>query len=449
MIKSSELKKVVDYRFWKLAKKLQPFKVGGRDELLDKLCDLINKGQYSPGSPVIIMELDKGNGIVRHIPVFSMMDFSVYCYCIKMLDPVLSKKRILNTYGGWSLGGRIRELEVEEDIAYSLDYELSFSYNPEAWAKYYGEFNSKLYRQLSSSRQNVGYVAVEFDLANYYDSIRLDILERKIRADSDFQETEVLNLLFYFLNYRDRKLSNYNPQHVGLPQDAIGDCSRLLANYYIQEYDQFMNELVEKHHGDYFRFADDQFIFCKSEDVKKLMQTASRRLFEIGLNINQLKVRIWNLDDLEKYRSFEIFDILKEPKKGNLKAKINQFGEKLFAISKPEELKNRGYPLLKRLLTFDYNLLKPDFRAQLLGRVMSKDFIYSSRGYTFAKIYSGLRKEEKNDFLAFIKECSDESTHNAFHYELIAFAEKVSLPEVKNYSLERILQLKKEREEIV
>lgn len=450
MITINELKKVVDNRFWKLAEKLQPSHTVSREETLNEICKTINSGQYSPGAPTIIMEYDKGYGIVRHIPVFNMMDYSVYYFCIRKLDPVLAKRRIVNTYGGWSLGGRIREIEEKEDSAlYSLNYELSFSYNPQAWAKYYGEFNSKLYRQLLEYKNKKNYVAVEFDLANYYDNIRLDILERKIRTDSDFHDTEILNLLFYFLNYRDKKLSNYNPHHVGLPQDAIGDCSRLLANYYIQDYDQFMHDLLKIHDGTYFRFADDQYIFCDMNDIRNLIQTASRKLFEIGLNINQLKVHVWQLGELEKYRSFQIFDILKTLTKEDLKQKLNDFAEKTFAISKPQELKNRGYPLLKRLLTFDFNLLKPEYRAQLLGRIMNEDFIFSSKGYTLSRIYIGLRKEEKNDFINFIKNCSNKSTHNAFHYELIAFGEKANLPKVGAFAKKQILQLNKERQEII
>ena len=245
MISSADFKKVVDDRFWKTAARLQPTKVPDRKRALGGTCGKINKGVYSPGSPVLVMEQDKGSGIVRHIPVFSMADYSVYYYCVRKLDPVLARKRVPNTFGGWSLGGRIRELEEAEDD-YSLEYELSFSYNPRAWSKYYGEFNSKLYKQLLEYKQKKNYRVVEFDLANYYDSIRLDILERQIRADGDFQQTEVLNLLFYFLNYRDRRLSGYSPLQVGLPQDAIGDCSRLLANYYIQGYDQFMYSLLKE-----------------------------------------------------------------------------------------------------------------------------------------------------------------------------------------------------------
>lgn len=450
MISLEEIKKVVDNSFWKRALKLQPNKVkSSRIETLGELCSLINNGQYSPDSPVIVMEFDKGHGVVRHVPVFNMIDYCVYYYCVKKLDPVLAKKRIPNTYGGWSLDGGIKELEQkEEEKIYGLDYELTFSYAPKAWAKYYGEFNSKLYRQLLKYKQKEGFIVVEFDLANYYDNIRLDILERQIRADSDFRETEVLNLLFYFLSYRDRKLSSYNPQYVGLPQDAIGDCSRLLANYYIQNYDHFMHSLLEKYDGSYFRFADDQFIFCKKIDKNRLMQSASRKLLSIGLNINQLKVKVWNLEGLEEYRSFALFDILAVVKKEELKSKINSFAEKVFAISKPEELKNRGYPLLRRLLSFNFNFLRPDLRAQLLGRVVNKDFIYSSKAHYLTNIYKNLRKEEKADFLILLEECLDESMHNAFHFELIKFTEGNSLEDLRAKSMKRILKLNQERQEV-
>src|SRR4030042_4876643 len=102
MIDPTEFKKVVDYRFWKLALKLQPYSITNKkNKILDELCDQINKGQYSPGAPVIIIEQNKGFGVVRHIPVFNMRDYSVYYYCVRKLDSVLAKKRVQNTYGGW------------------------------------------------------------------------------------------------------------------------------------------------------------------------------------------------------------------------------------------------------------------------------------------------------------------------------------------------------------
>ena len=40
-----------------------------------------------------------------------------------------------------------------------------------------------------------------------------------------------------FLKNLYKKLQSYKPQTVGIPQEYIDDCSRILANFYLQKYD--------------------------------------------------------------------------------------------------------------------------------------------------------------------------------------------------------------------
>src|SRR5450759_918267 len=95
----------------------------------------------------------------------------------------------------------------------------------------FGEFNSLLFSQLDQG--NYSHV-LQFDLSNFYDSVRLDMLERWIREEADSDKGWVITLLFYLLNQWNRRNTGLHPQAVGLPQDALADCSRILANYYLQ-----------------------------------------------------------------------------------------------------------------------------------------------------------------------------------------------------------------------
>jgi hypothetical protein len=329
-----------------------------------------------------------------------------------------------NTYGGWSMGGKIRRREIADE-PYG-EYPLTYSYNPAAWAKYYGEYNSRVYAKLQElvAEKKHNYLVYELDIANFYDNIQHPILENKIRRDSDYTESGILDLLMYFLGYSNRHVTQYQKRTVGVPQDAFGDCSRLLANYYLQDYDLYMSELSKQHNSIYFRYTDDQMLFVPNEEVgEMLMQMASRRLAKIGLNINQKKVEKRTLTELYNYRSFKINDVFAKPKSNMEKDAVQKFATLTFKVIKadPTSLKNRGYPLIRRLITSNYNLLDPSPRAELMSFIFDKEIILSSRAYSLTSAYEKMRKDEKKDYLKLIEELVKKSRHSSFHYEVLAF----------------------------
>ena len=77
----------------------------------------------------------------------------------KKIEDKIAYNRIENTFGGWTLGGLIRKSEDDEmekrrknfnrykDFLAELNgISISeYSFNPAAWAKAYGDLNSKLY----------------------------------------------------------------------------------------------------------------------------------------------------------------------------------------------------------------------------------------------------------------------------------------------------------------
>lgn len=420
-----DLEQVVDQKFWKVINDLRVHATKKyRVPFLQDLKIKLKQYEYFPSLPLTVKETDKGHGVARQVPIFNLEDYSVYYYCVRKLEHVIAKNRIEGTYGGWSMGGKIRKLENAEEPA--DEYQLTYSYNPAAWAKYYGDYNGRVYgkiQELKSSDRG-DYIVYELDIANYYDNIQLAILENKIRRDADYSESGVLDLLMYFLAYSNRLVTQYQKRSVGIPQDAFGDCSRLLANYYLQDYDFYMSELAKKNQATYFRYADDQILFVPDDKVgETLIQMASRRLSRIGLNINQKKVTRRTLEDLYTYRSFDINDLFKPKGSNKDEVVVNEFARKTFsAINKnPESLKDRGYPLIKRLVTADYNLLDSDKRTKLMSYVFDPDFIKGSRAYNFSAAYMKMRLDERNDYINLLNKLATSSKHSSFHYEILAF----------------------------
>lgn len=420
-----DLDKVVDSKFWSIINDLRVHATKKqRIKSLEQLKYKLETHEYFPSLPIAVKESDKGHGVARQVPIFKLDDYSVYYYCVRKLEHVLAKNRVVGTYGGWSMGGRIRKMEVEDDPG--DEYQMTFSYNPAAWAKYYGEYNAKIYEKIQELRASGkgDHLVFELDIANYYDNIQLGILENKIRLDSDYKESGVLDLLMYFLGYSNRHVTQYQKRSVGIPQDAFGDCSRLLANYYLQDYDLYMHELAKQHNADYLRYADDQILFVPNAEAGEiLIQLASRRLAKLGLNINQKKVVQRTLDDLYSYRSFDINNIFSPYGARNDKGAVNDFATKTFEAlnENPQALKDKGYPLIKRLVTADFNLLTPDFRAKLVQHIFDKTFIKLGRAYNFSAAYEKLRDNEKSDYLKIMDQLVIDTKHSSLHYEILAF----------------------------
>ena len=304
--------------FWRaFRKRTFPIKVpkspADREATVRKVYDAIVSARYAASIPEAEIVANKGYGVARTIPVFCIEDYIVFYFCIKELEVILCGNRTEHTFGGWTLGGQMRRLEdidVEFDVGFSNS---RYSFNPRAWQAAFGEFNALLFAQLDTGKYSH---VLQFDLSNFYDSVRLDILERWIREEAPASKGWIIALLFYFLNQWNRRNTGLHPQAVGIPQDALADCSRILANFYLQKYDTFASEICTKADALYFRYADDQMILLKGTDhVERLMLLLTRELDRFGLRINQKKVDLWTVKDLQKYRCRSIQKIF--AKKGD------------------------------------------------------------------------------------------------------------------------------------
>ena len=401
-----KFKQYFNHDFWRAFQDKQSFfnipknKIE-KDAFVEKLYREIEERRYYPSIPCRYIDRDKGNGVTRIVPVFTLKDYCVYYYCIKKIEDKIAYNRVENTFGGWTLGGLMRKNEDDEmgkrrkDFNHYEDFvaELygisvsEYSFNPAAWAKAYGDLNAKLYA--SAKEGNFKYVA-ELDIANYYDSVRLDILEMRIREIVNEEHADIVSLLFHFLNYWNRNVNLYNKQTVGIPQDAMGDCSRILANFYLQPYDKIVYELCKQNNCKYLRYADDQFLFAEDKDkLHVLIFKVSKKLNSLGLSVNQKKVKIRTTEELINNRSFRIFDLLREDKDRRDKNKVEQFVDCYLGLldkSGLANIKDNGTPLLNRAL-FCPALENIDFskKTKLIGCYLDDDYLKNARATNLEK----------------------------------------------------------------
>ena len=214
-----------------------------REKLLAQLEKEVERGCYSPRPIHGFLSTPKANSVARFVPVLSFQDVSVYFACVKTFDEKLASLAVEDTYGGWSLGGKRREFE-EKQAKSTFDYDLDVSapisaYNRWAWVENWQQFWKLLVAKFEYAPAG-SYFAM-FDIANFYDTIDLPRLERELRRHCPDQGLAI-EVLFYLLSIWNKNLNQYARTTKGIPMDIVGDCSRVLANFYLTSFDHIMRE---------------------------------------------------------------------------------------------------------------------------------------------------------------------------------------------------------------
>ena len=409
--------------------------------LVESVYEDIASARYAPDIPEAELVMNKGHGVARTVPVFSIRDYCVYYFCIKELEDLLCGNRTPNTFGGWSLGGQLRVREndeIENDVtAYGR-----YSFNPQAWTHAFGEFNSLLFAQLDPG--HYAYV-LQLDLSNFYDCVRLDILERWIREHSPPEKGWVIALLFYLLNHWNRRNTGLHPQVVGLPQDALADCSRILSNFYLQKYDQFASGICAQAGATYFRYADDQMILLNDPSkINNLLLLLTRNLDRYGLRVNQKKVKLWRSPELIQHRCREIQAIFATKGDNQNPALVRKFVDAYLALT-PTELAgtwNGGMPLLNRLLWANLDSLPRSLFNKMMVRLTDEPFLLQATAQKLKRLgeLNALRTAPI-DLNKRIRNIASRTVHNAFHHEARFFSQETGDTLLQKFLVERIDEL--------
>ncbi|WP_061249210.1 RNA-directed DNA polymerase [Leptospira alstonii] len=386
--------------------------------LIQELYYSIKDHTYHPQKPREYIIANKHNYVARIIPTFIARDYSLYYFVIKMLESEIAINRVEGTYGGWTLGNELKFKEDQDEI-YLSDYAPSNSFNSFLWMSNWQEFQKKSYAFSRSG--NFKYI-IKFDIANFYNSINLNLLVRKLYLITPLSKRFYAELLSHFLFSWNKKIEGYVNKNIGLPQDEIGDCSRILANFYLQEYDEKIFNLCNKADAKYLRYADDQLIFSDSEDdAKRILFEASKHLFKLDLIINSSKVKEFSsMEEFNDYWAFDIFDLLADKYNKDL---INK-GIELYFKRKDEEKEFRAISVLKKIVSLDFKLIAPKYKFKILSELFEKDFLSNSDSWMLTKIYNNLNNEDRERMLEILDELVSKIHFNSYQYNLIKFYQK-------------------------
>lgn len=383
---------------------------------LSLLFNEIKSFTYSPTHPREYIVSNKHNLVSRIVPVLSIKDICVYYFCLKTLENKLAINRVDATYGGFSMGGSLRKMEkVEFESVSEIPFSMSpYTYNPLAWIEAWRDFQKKAY--IYSVRGEYSYF-IKFDVANFYDCINLNLLEKKVRTTCDGDCSEVIDLLFHFLKNWNKKFDKYFPKSVGLAQDEVGDCSRILANFYLQDFDKVFSDYCILNNMQYLRYADDMVLMGKDPLVtKKALFFASKELSKIGLNINSSKVDCF--DNLSSYNSYWAFDIFDKLGDKNNKADIESA---IYAYK--TNIDNKVYfrkdSVLARILNCNFHIIDITRKQYILAQVLHDEFLMNCEEFPLRRLYDILNENDKLLLKEKLENLIDVVYFNKYHYVLL------------------------------
>ncbi|GAB4145768.1 MAG: hypothetical protein OHK0017_05700 [Patescibacteria group bacterium] len=402
-----------------------------RKNFLSILFNRIKNRSYFPSSPIDYISFNKHNKVLRLVPSFTIEDSCVYYYTVKSIEDFVAVNRVEGTYGGFR-SGILKNLENDEleNRLIESDYEGYYVFNKFTWSKEWKDFQKALYTYIGE--RNYSHFLI-FDIANFYDNINLNILESKVRQVTEKQFSRIIDLMFYFLKNWNRKLEWYFPKSVGLPQEETGQSSRILSNFYLQEFDLVMFNYTKSFDQRYVRFADDMVIMSPDKDL--LMGSlfeASKELSKIGLNINSSKVQVLSKFEFEEYWAFELIENLKN----HYLLGVDEF------INWKKMRKNfRFESVLKLILNGDVKKLNLIQKNSLIQEILDEDFFQNANEYYILKLRDLI--DNDTQFYKHINSCIKKYRFNQFHYTIKNLILKKKIDETQIYDLDqRIEELK-------
>ena len=214
-----------------------------------ELTERIRKGHYTP-SPVRRVEIPKPDGGIRKLGIPTVIDRIIQQAMTQQLIPIYEPK--------FSDG--------------------SFGYRPGRSAKDAVQ-RIKEYAEQGYTR------AVVLDLSKYFDTLNHELLVNILRRD--IKDERVIQMIKRYLRSEVMENGVVVETEEGSPQG--GNLSPLLANIYLNEFDQEFN----KRGVPCIRYADDIVLLAKSERASERLLESSTKFLEgtLKLKVNREKSR--------------------------------------------------------------------------------------------------------------------------------------------------------------
>ena len=227
-----------------------------REELLEQ----IRSGKYKP-QPVRRKEIPKPDGGVRQLGIPTVIDRVIQQAIAQQLTPIFEPKFIDGSYG----------------------------YRPNRSAQ-------QAIRKVKEYAEEGYITAVEIDLSKYFDTLNHELLMNMVREE--VRDKRVTDLIKKYLKSGVFTEGLLVKTEEGSPQG--GPLSPLLANMYLNKYDQEMTRRGVK----VIRYADDIVILAKSKRAGERLLESSKRYLEgkLKLKLNTEKSKVVSVYAIRNFK---------------------------------------------------------------------------------------------------------------------------------------------------
>ena len=227
-----------------------------REELLEQ----IRSGKYKP-QPVRRKEIPKPDGGVRQLGIPTVIDRVIQQAIAQQLSPIFEPKFIDGSYG----------------------------YRPNRSAQ-------QAIQKVKKYAEEGYTTAVEIDLSKYFDTLNHELLMNMVREE--VKDKRVTDLIKKYLKSGVFAEGLLVKTEEGSPQG--GPLSPLLANIYLNKYDQEMTRRGVK----VIRYADDIVILAKSKRAGERLLESSKRYLEgkLKLKLNTEKSKVVSVYAIRNFK---------------------------------------------------------------------------------------------------------------------------------------------------